>query len=100
MMDCIKTELKDVEDTSLISYVAEAITKEEIRSLYDSFCKQDVENESSDQAEDDTYPETKCEEDDDAFIPVDTILGQQPSIENNPEIKDQTQEVKEIVEFW
>lgn len=39
VMDCIKTELKDVEDTSLISYVAEAITKEEIRSLYESFCK-------------------------------------------------------------
>jgi DnaD/phage-associated family protein len=100
VMDCIKTELKDVEDTSLISYVAEAITKEEIRSLYESFCKQDVENEISDQADDDTYPETDCEEVDDPFIPGDTVLGQQPGIENNPEIEDQTQDVKEIIEFW
>jgi DnaD/phage-associated family protein len=104
VMDCMKTELKDVEDTSLISYVAEAITKEEIRSLYDSFCKQDGEKKISHQADDDTYPETEFEEDDDPIIPGGKVLGQQPSIENHPEIEDQTQnqtqDVKEIVEFW
>jgi hypothetical protein len=38
-MDCIFSELKDVEDTSLIPYVSESIPKQEIRSLYDSFCE-------------------------------------------------------------
>jgi hypothetical protein len=100
--------------TSLISYVAEAITKEEIRSLYDSFCKQDVEKELSHQVDDDTYPDTECDEVDDPFIPRDPIVGKKqqqkekafnPVIENNPDIKDQsqnqkTQDVKEIIEFW
>ncbi|QGQ48763.1 DnaD domain protein [Metabacillus sediminilitoris] len=100
VMDCMKTELKDVEDTSLISYVAEAITKEEIRSLYESFCKHDVEKEISHQADDDTYPDNESDEVDDPFIPGDKVLRQQPSVENNLEIEDQTQDVKEIVEFW
>ena len=114
VMDCIKTELKDVEDISLISYVSEAIKKEEIRSLYESFCEQDVEKEISHQVDDDTYPDTECGEVDDPFIPSDTIFEQKqqqkeknfnPNIEHNPEIEDplqnqQTQDVKEIVEFW
>jgi DnaD/phage-associated family protein len=114
VMDCVKTELKDVEDTSLISYVSEAIKKEEIRSLYESFCKQDVEVEISHQADDDTYPDTKYDEIDDLFIPSEPIVEQKqqqkekafnPNIEHNPEIEDpsqnqQTQDVKEIVEFW
>jgi len=39
MMDCIYSELKDVEDLSLIQYVSEAIPKQEIRSLFESFCE-------------------------------------------------------------
>jgi hypothetical protein len=41
VMDCIISELKDVEDRSLIHYVSESIHKQDIRSLYESFCKQD-----------------------------------------------------------
>ncbi|MFF2445513.1 hypothetical protein ACFVSW_00315 [Neobacillus sp. NPDC058068] len=41
MMDCIFSELKDVEDLSLIQYVSESIQKQEIRSLFESFCKQE-----------------------------------------------------------
>ncbi len=39
VMDCITKELKDVKDISLIQYVAESIDKQEIRNLYDSYCK-------------------------------------------------------------
>jgi hypothetical protein len=34
VMDCIFSELKEVEDTSLIQYVSEPIEKQEIRSLF------------------------------------------------------------------
>jgi hypothetical protein len=39
VMDCIYSELNDIEDTSLIPYVLESIHKQEIRSLYESFCE-------------------------------------------------------------
>ncbi|MBO1511192.1 DnaD domain protein [Metabacillus sp. BG109] len=110
VMDCINTELKEVEDLSLISYVAETINKEEIRSLYESFSKHDLEKEISQQIEDDTYPVTECDEVDDTILPPDTIPGQKEKAfnlnkENNPDIEDQSQnqktkDVKEIVEFW
>ncbi|WP_394187124.1 DnaD domain-containing protein [Metabacillus halosaccharovorans] len=105
VMDCIKTELKDVEDTSLISYVAETIPKGEIRSLYESFCKQDVEKELSHKLDDNIYPDTKSVEVDDQNKPRDTILRQQKSIDNpEAETEDLTQthsqDVKEIFGFW
>jgi DnaD/phage-associated family protein len=110
IMDCINSELKEVEDLSLISYVAEAINKAEIRSLFDSFSKHNLEKEISQQIEDDTYPDTECDEVDDTFLPPDKIPGQKerafnPNIENNPDIEDQpqnqkTKDVTEIVEFW
>ena len=37
VLDCIFSELKDVEDPSLIQYVSESIQKHGIRSLYESF---------------------------------------------------------------
>ncbi|WML50161.1 hypothetical protein RCG23_10225 [Neobacillus sp. PS3-34] len=37
VMDCILSELKEVEDRSLIRYVAELIRNPDIRSLYESF---------------------------------------------------------------
>ncbi|MDM5326913.1 hypothetical protein [Neobacillus sp. CF12] len=40
MMDCIISELKGIEDLSLIQYVSETIQKQDIRSLYESFWKQ------------------------------------------------------------
>ncbi|WP_299092254.1 DnaD domain protein [uncultured Metabacillus sp.] len=117
VMDCIFFELNEVEDASLIRYVSEGIQKEEIRSLYESFCS--VVNY---QDEVDTYPDTECDEDDDTFMRRDTIRAQKekqkekekqqqkekafnPNIENNPDIADQSQnqqtkDVKEIIEFW
>jgi hypothetical protein len=35
------SELKEVEDLSLIQYVAESIHKEETRNLFESFCKKE-----------------------------------------------------------
>ncbi len=104
VMDCISSELLEVEDCSLIQYVSESIHKEEIRSLYEAFCKKDQAVEEPDL--------TVYEESDDTLPNRDTIRGQkekqkqnekvkqqkafQPSIERNPEIDD----VKEIIEFW
>ena len=39
VLDCIFSELNDVEDPSLIPYVSESIQQQEIRSLYESFCE-------------------------------------------------------------
>jgi DnaD/phage-associated family protein len=117
VMDCILSELKDVEDRSLIQYVLESIRKQDIRSLYESFCKQD--EMIFDQDENDTYL-TECEELDDSFLHRQTIRGQKekqkenekekqqqksfhPSIENNTGLENSllsNQDVKEIIEFW
>jgi DnaD/phage-associated family protein len=124
VMDCIYSELKDVEDTSLIQYVADAIQKQEIRSLYESFCKQEEMidgNVVSGQGEKNTYLEPECGEHDDALTSRYTIGGQKeeekrkekekekqqqeafnPNIEGNSDIENNQKvvDVKEIVEFW
>ncbi|MFK9092513.1 DnaD domain-containing protein [Bacillus salipaludis] len=125
VMDCIFSELKEVEDHSLIQYVAESITKQEIRSLYQSFCKQDelcCSQEDSNQDKNNTY-ETECEEIDDALLSRDTIRGQKEKEKQKEKQKQQqkdfslnceshsdnenplrsnqkNEEIKEIVEFW
>lgn len=123
VMDCIYSELKEVQDTSLIQYVMELILKNDIRCLYESFCEQGrmvFDQEDSDLDENDTYKETDGEEDDDSFTHRYTIRGQKekekenekekqqqdlyPNVVRNPEIKNPLQndqnDVKEIVEFW
>lgn len=123
VVDCIISELKEVEDCSLIRYVAESIPKQDIRSLYESFYQQEetfIEKEDSDQDEKDTY-QSEREELGDTFLPRPTIRGQkeqqkenekekqqqqqafQPSIENQPGMENslqRNQDVREIVEFW
>ena len=122
VMDCIFSELKEVEDHSLIQYVLDSIDKPEISSLYESFCKQEemvFGKEDRDQDENDTYL-MECEEIDDTFTSRYTTGGQKekekekekekqqqdlyPNIENNPDIVNPLQknqkDVKEIVEFW
>ncbi|WP_083964471.1 MULTISPECIES: DnaD domain protein [Metabacillus] len=122
VMDCIFSELKEVEDTSLIPYVLESIQKQEIRSLYESFYEPErlsSDKEMKDRNEQDTYAD-KDEDINDTSVSRYTIRGQKekekekekqqqkafnPNIENNPYIEDQTQnqktnDVKESVEFW
>jgi hypothetical protein len=77
VMDCILSELKEVEDHSLIQYVSNSIDKQEIRSLYESFCKKEemfFSKEDRDLDENDTYL-TECEEFDDTLLYPDTIRG-------------------------
>ena len=127
MMDCILSELKDVEDLSLIQYVSEAIQRQEIRSLYESLFKQEeilFGQEANDPNQKGTYLESDYGEHDDALTCRYTIGGQKeqeennnkkenkkqqqealnPNIAKNPEIENpfqnNQQDVKEIVAFW
>jgi hypothetical protein len=120
VMDCINSELKDVEDLSLIKYVAEAIQKQEIRSLYESACYQEkmiYGNEVRCQAEKNTYLEPECGVFDDTYTSRYTIGVQKenekekekqqqeafnPKIEKNPDTENNQKvvDVKEIIEFW
>jgi hypothetical protein len=121
IMDCIYSELKEVEDTSLIRYVSESIQKGEICSVYQSFCKQveisTGEEEVSDIDDHNTYLHTENKEYNDSLMPSLTQSGQneilqekqpvalKPMLENsnqeNPCILNPEQEaVKEIIEFW
>jgi hypothetical protein len=79
VMDCILSELKDVEDTSLIQYVSEPILKEEIRSLFESFCGHEevlFGGENREQEESNTYIDKDDEQLDDSFSSRHTIRGQ------------------------
>jgi DnaD/phage-associated family protein len=111
VMDCMLSELKKVEDTSLIQYVSEPIEKQEIRSLYISFCEQvgtvnDQEDINQDQ--DGTYVDSDFEELDEVIL-LEQIENQQQnapfqdladnSYMGNPIQQSQT-DVKEIIEFW
>lgn len=111
VMDCMVSELKRVEDTSLIQYVSEPIEKQEIRSLYISFCDHVAMvngQEAINQDEDDTYLDFDLEEVDDV-ISTEKIENQQQNAPfqdlakisdmGTPIQKNQT-DVKEIIEFW
>ncbi|WP_231507662.1 DnaD domain protein [Bacillus sp. UNC41MFS5] len=125
MMDCVFSELKDVEDLSLIQYVSAAISKQEIRSLFESFCEPEEIVFGKDvtyKNENNTYLVPECREHDDTLTPRSTIWGQKEEGINNKVNKKQQQEpfypnkeesldienplqnhqrdVKEIVEFW
>jgi DnaD/phage-associated family protein len=127
-MDCLLSELKEVEDRSLIFYVSELIQKQDIRSLYESFCRQEgifFGKEDRDSDENDTWI-NECEELDDTFTNRGTIRGQKeeekekekqqqqekekqeqkdfyPNMENNPDVEIQVlsnPDAEEIIEFW
>ncbi|WP_257148415.1 DnaD domain-containing protein [Bacillus sp. AFS073361] len=125
IMDCIYSELKEVVDTSLIRYVSESILKEEMRSLFDSFCGQDELLFNGEyRGQDESYPYIEEDDEmlDDSFSSRYTVRGQkenenknknkkqqesfQPNIVENPdsELPSRTNQkevvVKEIVEFW
>jgi DnaD/phage-associated family protein len=116
IMDCIFSELKEVEDPSLIQYVSETIQKEEIRSVYQSFCKQVEmaisEEQGSDQEDQDMYLHTESEECNESFMPSLTLAGQKEkqqeshpvalnSDKENPFILSPEKEaVQEIIEIW
>ncbi|MBU7594896.1 DnaD domain protein [Metabacillus halosaccharovorans] len=110
IMDCIFSELKRVKDLSLIKYVSGAVPKQEIRSLYESFCDENHH----------TYQNSEYGDFSGTSAHRDTMSGQKKkekekqkqqqkafnlNIENNPYIgtqshSEKTNDVKEIVEFW
>jgi DnaD/phage-associated family protein len=122
VMDCIRSELKKVQDLALIQYVAEAILNSDIRALYESFCpqKEIFPGEGTEDQEENHPYITKVEENNDTLPRRQTTRGQKekekekekqqqalyPSIENNPDIKAPSQidpkreDVQEIIAFW
>ncbi|MED3651999.1 DNA replication protein DnaD [Heyndrickxia sporothermodurans] len=118
VIDCIVSELKEVEDHSLIQYVSEFIYREDIRSMYEAFYHQKVMLMETVEKEDDE--KVPCEEIGDTLRFHYTIGGQKekekekqkhhkdlyPSIENNPHIANpslsipKNDDVKEIMGFW
>ncbi|PLS01965.1 DNA replication protein DnaD [Neobacillus cucumis] len=111
VMDCIDAELKEVQDRSLIPYVAESIHKQEICSRFETFCEQEemcFDHDMGDQDENDTYLDPECDEMEDMFH---TTGGQKekqqqqaasPNTENRPDIVNhqKVKDVKEIIECW
>lgn len=113
MMDCIKSELKQVIDMSLIPFISEAIEKKEMRSLYDDYYHENQVNQDSsniieehphqDSESDDvdenesvissSTEQDKLEKDDNTNAEIDVNIKQLPKIKV-------TKDVKEIVEFW
>ncbi|MFC4801720.1 DnaD domain protein [Neobacillus sp. GCM10023253] len=121
IMDCIISELKEVKDRSLISYVSEFISNLGISSLYESSSRQEemlFSNEGSEREEQDTYTDTEDETFYDTSTCRDTIRGQkekekekekqkqkiasQPDMGDAPDLENLTkpEDVNEIIEFW
>ncbi|WP_251551426.1 hypothetical protein [Neobacillus muris] len=89
-MDCIYSELQDVEDHSLIQYVLDAIQREEIRRLYQSICDQEARlpgNEVSGPDENAAYIDSELGEMDDSFTHRGTIGGQKEKQKENEKEK-------------
>jgi hypothetical protein len=96
-MDCIFSELNEVEDRSLIYYVSELIQKQDIRSLYESFYKQEeifFGKEDRDSDENDTWI-NESEELDESYPNRDTIRGQKEEEEKEKEKQQQQQKEKQ-----
>ena len=130
VMDCIYSELKEVEDLSLIQYISDGIQKQEIRCLFESFCGQEellFERDDRDPDESNSYIEEDYEQFDDSLSSRYTIRGQKEKEKENENKKDKQKQqqkdlnpnlasnsnmviplnnnqeevvVKEIVEFW
>ena len=127
-MDCIFSELKKVDDLSLIQYVAEAIHKQEFRSLYESFYKQEEWIDSKDDRDQESEEGCLLQGDNDTSTCRPTIRGQKEkekekenekvnekekqqqvfnlTIEKNPDkvdfnqVDEKSADVQEIIEFW
>jgi DnaD/phage-associated family protein len=104
VMDCIVSELKKVEDTTLIRYISEGIEKGDIRILYESYYGQeDVLNED----DHDTYADPEGEAFDETWEKGNENEKQQQSTNpnhlesENPIVQNsKPEDVKEIIEFW
>ncbi|NEY72333.1 DnaD domain protein [Bacillus mesophilus] len=89
-MDCIVSELKEVEDLSLIAYVTEGVTKEDIRAIYLSFC-------NSEKAEEVVAADESLTNQHSTGTQIETELPIKDNLEVDSFIEDDT---KEIITFW
>ncbi|WP_226671143.1 DnaD domain-containing protein [Metabacillus litoralis] len=113
MMDCIKSELKQVIDTSLIRFISEGIEKKEMRSLFDDYYhKNNGNQDSSNPIEEHTNQDSNSEDlDENESVIISATEHNQQEKDNNtkaendsnieelPQIQT-TIDVNEIVEFW
>jgi DnaD/phage-associated family protein len=123
IIDCILSELKEVEDLSLIQFVAESIHKQEIHDLYESFYKsEEMISDKNHRVDEEMNPSITAGEEvnDDTSPSRSTIRGQKekenekekqqqvfnPNIEKNPnkvdlnQVDEKSTDVQEIIEFW
>ncbi|MBM6616638.1 DnaD domain protein [Bacillus sp. RD4P76] len=109
VLDCILSELKEVQDLLLIGYVAESIVKEDLLAVYESFC--DVPNEEDEsfndtltirgQKEKEKQKEKENKEQKEKENKKQQQETLEPSLEFNIENESlQNEEAKEIIEFW
>jgi hypothetical protein len=92
IMDCILSELKEVEDLSLIQYVAASIHKHEIHNLYESFyIREEMVCDMNHRDEKENHPSiTDGEEvDNDTVTRRHTIRGQKENEKENENEKQQ-----------
>jgi hypothetical protein len=108
VMDCILSELKNVEDSTLIAYVAECVDKEDILAVYESFCTNDEKELEEFEGDDESSHDTLANRY--------TIGGQKGKEKENKKQQQQSlnssldidlereglkkEDVKEIIEFW
>lgn len=98
IMDCIYSELKEVEDVSLIRYISQSIPNQDIRNLFDSFCKQEESLENKEDpylAENDRQSTLDYLVSDGAFTTRQTIRGQKEEKDINKE----EQQEKELANY-
>ncbi|MCM3409594.1 DnaD domain-containing protein [Metabacillus litoralis] len=106
IMDCITKELKEVKDTSLISYVCEGIEREEIVRLYEPYCHKEVEEEMSHKGKEHTYSATEQDQIEENSNPrVTETREEKQSSKDNSDLDDDQQsqkskDINEIIEFW
>lgn len=110
VMDCISAELKEVEDRSLIQYVAEAIRKQDVRDLYEAYCKNEemMVIEEVNQQEDNNLYITEENEMEQTCPSGFTLHSQKDQLAMDPTIENETpllahsisEDVKEIIAFW
>ncbi|WP_404332099.1 DnaD domain protein [Mesobacillus maritimus] len=100
IMDCILSELKEVEDLSLIQFVAESIHKQEIHELYESFYKREEMISDKDQRDEgENHPSIPAGEEvgDDTLPSRFTIRGQKENENENEKEKEKEKEKQQQV---
>ena len=58
MLDCVKKELEEVSDISLIEYVSKCIKKEEIKDIFKSYLNKENINKSNNDTYNESYTDT------------------------------------------